>query len=98
MMDKSFKAGFCQETLPHGKSMGVVLKCLKCNENAKHSEVNRSHPSITSLAARTRVINQYIFWSAASQMTIGLKLIAYNFFFFFLEKGIFPLRVGQSIF
>lgn len=78
--------------------MGVVLKCLKCNENAKHSEVNRSHPSITSLAARTRVINQYIFWSAASQMTIGLKLIAYNFFFFFLEKGIFPLRVGQSIF
>lgn len=40
MMDKSFKADFSSEgCLPHGKSMGVVLKYLKSNENAKHSEV-----------------------------------------------------------
>lgn len=40
MMGKSFKADFLSEgCLPHGKSMGVVLKYLKCNENAKHSEV-----------------------------------------------------------
>ena len=64
--------------------MGVVLKYLKCNENAKHSEV--TDPIYHKLGSQTRVINQYIFWLAASQMTIGLKLTAYNFFFFSLKR------------